>query len=497
MGLGKTPTTLAALEGLRERGTVTKPILVVALATLKSQWASEVAKFTDRKSIIIEGTPKQRAALYARARRFSYVIVNYEQVVSDWKLLKEMDFSAIVCDEASALKNFRAQRTRRIKALASGIPVRFALTGTPIENGAAEELFSIMEFVDRKVLGDFRKFDERYITRNSRGWVEGYRNLHELHESLATAMVRRTQTEPAVAPYLPETIYRPPVMVKFDRAGRDLYRRVVHDVVEALIALQESGMKSFSIDEQYGRKSKLPTAQDRILAAATARIAALRQVCVDPQVLQASAVNFFDEEIAAGGKYAAQLLGEDAFSGVTRAPKLDAVIKYTADHLSIDPTYKVIIFVTWVDAVETLVRRFRDAGIGAVPYTGQLSTKEKDKNKSLFQEKDDVRVFVSSDAGGYGVNLPQANLLINVDLPWSSGALKQRNGRVQRASSEWKTVVVQDFLMEDSIDLRQHAVVHQKTAVASAILDKEGVDEAGELALTVHGLLQFLTQAIN
>jgi superfamily II DNA or RNA helicase len=182
---------------------------------------------------------------------------------------------------------------------------------------------------------------------------------------------------------------------------------------------------------------------------------------------------------------------------VTKAPKIDAVVRYTLDHLSIDPSYKVIVFVTWLDAVDTLVSRFQASGVKAVPFTGELPRKQREDNKTAFQTDPDVRVFVSSDAGGYGVNLPQANLLINVDLPWSAGALKQRNGRVQRASSNWKSVVVQDFLMDNSLDVRQHAVVHQKTAVASALLDKEGVDSAGELVLEGESLLRFLLQAIN
>lgn len=496
MGLGKTPTTLAALEELRTQGNISKPILIVALATLKQQWSEEIAKFTDRKSITIQGTPSQRAAQYAKSRKFSYIIVNYEQVVQDWKVLKTLDFSAIVCDEATALKNFRAQRTLRLKELSRGVTYRFALTGTPIENGAAEELFSIMEFVDRRVLGDFKRFDSDFIERNHFGGIERYVNLPQLHEKLSRNMVRRTQLEPAVAPYLPKTAYRTPIYVPFDRHGLALYRRIVSDLIPVLQKLSEMP-GSFSLETHYGKQAEYKTPKDRVRGQATAMLSALRQLCVDPAVLRTSAVNFGSAEVDAGSKYAASLLEDGAFDGVLKAPKLDAVLRYASEHLSIDPSYKVIIFVTWVDAVETLVSRFAASGVTAVPYTGQLSHAQKDLNKSRFQEDPNVRVFVSSDAGGYGVNLPQANLLINVDLPWSAGALKQRNGRVQRASSNWKTVTVQDFLMSDSLDVRQHAVVYEKTAVASAVLDKEGVNEVGALELDGQSLLRFLMQATN
>jgi len=496
MGLGKTPLTLAALEELRRQGKLSKPVLVVALATLKTQWADEIAKFTDRKSIVIEGTASQRAKQYVKAQSFSYIIVGYEQVRQDWKTLRDMSFSALVCDEATAIKNFRAQRTRRIKELARKVEHRYALTGTPIENGAAEELFSIMEFVDRRVLGDFKAFDHQFIQRNSFGGIEKYVNIPDLHAKLDPQLVRRTQLEPAVAPYLPDTIYRPPIRVFFDHASRVLYTRIVRDLVPVLRQLSEmSG--GFSLDAHYGRTPDRLTHQDLVRSQASAMIAALRQLCVDPQVLQASAVHFGDDTADRGSKYAAGLLEDDALLGVTKAPKIDAVVRYTLDHLSIDPSYKVIVFVTWLDAVDTLVSRFQASGVKAVPFTGELPRKQREDNKTAFQTDPDVRVFVSSDAGGYGVNLPQANLLINVDLPWSAGALKQRNGRVQRASSNWKSVVVQDFLMDNSLDVRQHAVVHQKTAVASALLDKEGVDSAGELVLEGESLLRFLLQAIN
>jgi hypothetical protein len=121
-----------------------------------------------------------------------------------------------------------------------------------------------------------------------------------------------------------------------------------------------------------------------------------------------------------------------------------------------------------------------------------MNSKEKEESKVLFQTSKDVRVLISTDAGGYGVDLPQANLLINYDLPWSSGTAVQRNSRIRRASSTWKSVIIQDFLMEDSIEKRQYQMLNQKTAVANAIIDGEGINTKGGVDLTVGSLLNFI-----
>jgi hypothetical protein len=123
-----------------------------------------------------------------------------------------------------------------------------------------------------------------------------------------------------------------------------------------------------------------------------------------------------------------------------------------------------------------------------------MNSKEKEESKVLFQTSKEVRVLISTDAGGYGVDLPQANLLINYDLPWSSGTAVQRNSRIRRASSTWKSVIIQDFLMEGSIEERQYQMLNQKTAVANAIIDGEGINTKGGVDLTVGSLLNFIQE---
>jgi superfamily II DNA or RNA helicase len=104
--------------------------------------------------------------------------------------------------------------------------------------------------------------------------------------------------------------------------------------------------------------------------------------------------------------------------------------------------------------------------------------------------------LVSSDAGGYGVDLPQANLLVNYDQPWSAGLAVQRNGRINRTSSTWGTITIQDILVKDSIEQRQYDMLKQKGNVAGAILDGANINAKGGVDLTVGSLLDFLTNKL-
>ena len=239
MGLGKTPMTIAAIEKLRSNQELNSVTLVLCLASLKYQWQKEVAKFTDGSAIVIDGTPKQRQEQYAEIGKHKYVVMNYEQVVNDWEIIKDISFGAIVCDEATAIKGFRAKRAKKVKDLAKSVPIKFALTGTPIENGRPEELYSIMQFVDTTVLGRFDLFDRTFIVRNHFGGVQRYRNLEVLHNTMQDHTVRKSQKDEDVKPYLPDAIYREPLIIPLDSKAQKVYDMIAADLMQLLIDAKE------------------------------------------------------------------------------------------------------------------------------------------------------------------------------------------------------------------------------------------------------------------
>lgn len=493
MGLGKTPMTIAAIEGLRGQGQITKTVLVLCLASLKYQWKKEIEKFSDSSVLVIDGTPKQRTEQYAVLKSHAYVVLNYEQVVNDWETILSYEFDAIVCDEATYIKGFKAKRAKKVKELSKRIPVRFALTGTPIENGRPEEIFSIMQFVNPKILGRFDLFDKTFIVRNHFGGVQRYRNLPTLYKVLQDHSVRKSQKDDDVRPYLPDATYREPLLVKLDKASQSLYDYISKDLHGVLMEAKDLFGTNFNLAAHYGQTFDPNDPANEMRGQIMARISAMRMLCSSPQVL-VSSFNNFDNHTGKGSAYIHSL--GDLLHGISKTPKLDTTLKYLEEHLDIDDTYKAVVFTSYLDSVAEIVDRLNARGYGAVAYTGEMNAVKKEDAKVKFQTRSHIRVLVSSDAGGYGVDLPQANLLINYDQPWSAGLAVQRNGRIIRTSSQWATITIQDILIKDSIEQRQHNMLQQKKSVANAVLDGEGINSSGGVDLTVGSLLGFLTDKL-
>ena len=524
LGLGKTVLTIAAIERLMDENKVKEPGLIICLSSLKYQWANQIEKFTDgtSKALVIDGTPKKREEQYAeamdwRASGVDYIILNYEQIVNDWDAIKNLPRGFVVLDEATAIKSFRSKRSKAVKRLTSS-PYRYALTGTPIENGKPEELFSIMQFVDAGVLGRFDIFDSAFIVRNNWGGVQRYRNLPTLHEKLQEACVRKTQKDEDVAPYLPDAIHKEPVRIVFDRKGVKLYDVIKEDLIKDLDEAQNLFGASFNLISHYGYEKKRGGPEDEIRGRIMSKIGCLKMLCSHPDLLRASArkYNLVDKTVLwedededgtvamfsrmtptfgtkGGSAYASELVKSGLLDGINDSPKLEYLISYVKDFLDLNPANKVVIFATYVDMLDMIAN-----GLGpdqCRKYSGKLDAKSKENNKIAFNTDPAVRVLISSDAGGYGVDLPAANLLVNYDLPWTSGGAVQRNGRIMRASSTWPSIVIQDLIIAGSIEERQYEALQQKNALASAVVDGEGIDEQGGIPMNVGSLKEFLYMA--
>lgn len=496
LGLGKTVLTIAAVESLRDVGEVQGMTLVVCLSSLKYQWQKEIHKFSDSAAVVIDGTSNQRQEQYTKlvAHATQYVIVNYEQVVNDWDYISALQFDSLVMDEATALKSFKSKRSKRVKELSRMVDIRFGLTGTPIENGRPEELYSIMQSIDPSVLGSrFDLFDATFIVRNQWGGVERYRNLAVLNERLRTAAVRKAQTDADVAPYLPDTIEKDPLLVPLDRYGAQVYRAITMLLEEELQDAQSQFGSSWSVEQHYGVSagSRGFDPASAMRGSIMSKIGALRMLCDHPKLLVSSAAKWDPFSQDEGSKFLYQFLGDSKMLATlekAKSPKLNVLGDLVKDHLSVDDS-KVVIFCSFVEMADLIQDH-----VGGVVYTGQMSAKEKEAAKVQFQTDPETRILVSTDAGGYGVDLPQANMLINYDLPWSSGLAVQRNGRIKRASSKWPSIVIQDLLVSDSIEERQHAILRQKNAVAVAVVDGLGINTEGGVDLTAGSLAGFLRE---
>jgi SNF2 family DNA or RNA helicase len=277
-----------------------------------------------------------------------------------------------------------------------------------------------------------------------------------------------------------------------DRKAGILYKRIANDLVSDLDEAQNLYGLSFNVMAHYGLESKRGGPEDEIRGRIMSKIGCLKMLCSHPDLLRTSAVKF-NKLNGEGSAYANDLVETGALDGVVGSPKLDYLIQYVKEFLEQDEANKVVIFATYVDMLDKIATALGKDQCRV--YSGKLNAKTKEDNKIAFNNDPNIRVLISSDAGGYGVDLPAANLLVNYDLPWSSGSAIQRNGRIQRASSAWPSIVIQDILIDGSIEDRQYEMLQHKGAVASAVIDGSGIDEDGGIPMTVGSLKQFLDYA--
>lgn len=483
MGAGKTPTTIAAIEQLFTQGEIDQ-CLVVAPSALKYQWQREIKKFTDSSSLVIAGSASQREKLWRTSISSKYIIVNAESLMRDISVIPKRLWQAVVIDEATIIKSRNSKRSKMLKKLAKSVPYRYALTGQPIEN-RPEELFSIMEFVNPEVLGTFRQFDTTFIIRDHFGRPKRYRNLDLLNESMSEYLIRKTRED--IADQLPKIIHQV-IPVEFDSKGAALYRRISRDLLNELQKVVGKHGSGFNLWSHYNDPAS-NEAQGQIMS----RLTVLRMLCDNSLLVNRSAGMFRTSNGKGGSRYAMDL--DDAnLLNFSSSPKLDAVVEYIKDVLEEDTNNKVVLFSFFKENLKILQEELKTV-CGSVLFTGDMSAEEKDLAKTKFSVDAHCRVFLSSDAGGYGVDLPMANYLISYDLPWSSGKLEQREARIIRLSSQFSHVTIATFVMKGSIEERQYDMLQHKKNVNEAFIDGKNLDIKKGLTITLGTLSTFLKES--
>jgi len=214
-------------------------------------------------------------------------------------------------------------------------------------------------------------------------------------------------------------------------------------------------------------------------------------LCDNHLLVRQSSTDHADKTTVKGSQYAYDIVKRGWLEGVTKTPKLDACVEYITEVLNQDDNNKVVLFSFFKDNLR-LIQRAMAPITDSVMFMGGMSAEERDRSKQRFADDEYCRLFLSSDAGGYGVDLPMANYLISYDLPWSSGKLEQREARIIRLSSEFPHVTIATFVMQGSIEERQYDMLQLKRSVNEAFIDGKHHDNDGSLALTLDTLSGFL-----
>lgn len=487
MGLGKTVLTIDAIEELIDRDEVAGGFIICP-ASIKYQWAHMIEEFTGGEAnvIVVDGAARKRLDQYNtyHAGKAEYLIFNPEALVNDWAIISKLPRDFIVADEIQWAKNFRPKRSKRLKRLHA--TYQWGLTGQPVEN-RAEEVFSIFQWIDPKVLGNYETFDRAFIKRDSWGNVRSYVNLPTLHNVLKQHMVRRTREE--VKDQLPAVIGPVPMYIDLDVEGARLYRRIVRDLLRDLEEAFSS-FGNFSLTAFYSGDTDLGDARGRIMS----KLVCLRMLLDSPELLRRSAAHFRGEGTGnrMGSAYAQELDEAGVLDRCKSTPKLDTTVDLLCDLLDADPRNKLVIFSNFKDSLNLLSAATCHL-TEAVLFTRDVKPRDRELAKQRFASESDVRLFLSSDAGGVGLDLPAGNYLINYDLPWSAGAFAQRQSRIIRLSSQFPEVTLVSMMVRDSLDEYQDALLVQKQRIADAVIDGK-IGPKGRLTLDLQSLTTFLRE---
>lgn len=419
MGLGKTIQAIAAAALLHHLGKARR-VLVVTPASLKTEWEEQIQRFTRLPLRLLFGGRSVRTAAYDDPNPPFFTVANYEQIVAD-----SLDINArlrpdiVILDEAQRIKNWSTKTAQAVKRLESRYA--FVLTGTPIEN-RIDELRSLVDFLDPSLLGPLFRFNREYYELDERGRPAGYKNLDKLRERVKPVLLRRRKAE--VETELPDRTDHNH-FITLTPSMRDEYAGYEKSVGELV-------MKS-------KRRPLTPREQDILMVL----LNMMRMVCDSPGIIKNNPS--------------------------TECPKMDELAR-VLDELLSDDDVKVIIFSEW----EGMLRIVRDwakrNGIGHAWHTGSVPQKRRRAEILTFRSDPDCRLFLSTDSGGTGLNLQNASVVINCDLPWNPAKLEQRIARAWRKGQS-RPVTVVNLIAENTIEHGMLASLAQKSDLARGILD--------------------------
>jgi len=416
MGLGKTIQAIAACE-IMARSLGVEKVLIVCPASLKYQWKAEIEKTIDRKAQIISGLLLDRHKQYGRESFFK--IVNYDVIHRDAGVIRRLSPDLIILDEAQRIKNWKTRLARSVKDMQS--PYAMVLTGTPLEN-RLEELHSIVSFVDRHHLGPLFRLMDRHQLINSEGKAAGYKNLNELGQSLEMIMIRRHRQD--VLPQLPQRIDKNHFvpLTSEQTAVHEEYREVV-------ARLTSKWRRHHFLTEE--EKQRLMIALQK-----------MRMVC--------NSTYLIDESVDSGNKIGALEI------------QLSEILE--------NPDAKVVIFSQWLRTMELIIHFLDRRKLKYVFLHGGVPSAKRGDLIERFRIDNACRIFLSTEAGGVGLNLQQASFVINMDLPWNPAVLEQRIGRAHRMGQK-NVVRVINFIAENSIEHGILGLLQFKKSVFAGVLD--------------------------
>ena len=422
MGLGKTVQLISLLLDYIENAKVKLPSIVITPSSLALNWKSEIEKFADSlKVLVIRGNSEEREKQIKSIPKYDLVITSYDLLKRDMEVYKREDilFKYQIADEAQYIKNSNTQNAKSLKAI--NAQTRYALTGTPIENSLAE-LWSIFDYILPGYLFTYKKFKQLYEVPIMKD--NDQEAMQKLKMMIEPFVLRRVKKD--VLKELPEKSI---TVLNNEMQGEQL------EIYLSYLAQA----KQEAINEIEG--NGFEKSQIKILALLTR----LRQICCHPSL--------FLENYKGGSS------------------KLTQCIEIVKD--AIAGKHKILIFSGYTSMLNIIEGNLAKEGVSYYKLTGQTKVDERVKLVNDFNNNPNVKVFlISLKAGGTGLNLIGADMVIHYDPWWNMSAENQATDRAYRIGQK-NNVQVYKLITKNSIEEKIYELQEKKSKLIDNMLSTQ------------------------
>lgn len=421
MGLGKTIQMLSIIMDYVQNAPKTerRASIVVSPSSLTLNWQNEAAKFTNNlQTLVINGTLAERKDKIKNIKDYDLVITSYDLLKRDIDLYKEnkYQFRYIIADEAQYLKNSNTQNAKAIKKILAD--TRYALTGTPIENSLAE-LWSIFDYIMPGYLFSYKKFKSLYeipIVKD-----RDMKAMEKLKMLIEPFVLRRTKTE--VLTELPEktvTILNS----EMEEEQKNIY-------ISYLAQAREEVAQEIKVNG-------IEKSHIKILALLTR----LRQICCHPSL--------FIKDYNLGSS------------------KLNQCLEIIED--AVKSEHKILLFSGYTSMFPIIEEQLQQLNIKYLKLTGATKVDERIELVDEFNENPNIKVFlISLKAGGTGLNLTGADMVIHYDPWWNISTENQATDRAYRIGQK-NNVQVYKLITKDSIEEKIYELQQKKAELIDNML---------------------------
>ncbi len=419
MGLGKTLQIIALLSTEIKLKNKTTSI-VVCPSTLVLNWKAEVEKWCDSiKVLIINGTAEERHKKLSNYQNYDLIITSYDLLKRDVENYEDKKFKYIIADEAQYIKNSLTQNATSLKTLRGEI--KFALTGTPIENSIAE-LWSIFDFIMPGYLYNYNKFKKKFEEPILK--YEDKEALNRLKKLISPFVLRRVKKD--VLTELPEkniTVMKNEMEKEQEKIYLSYLAQTRKEVAEEL-------------SDNSFEKSKF-----KILMLLTR----LRQICCHPSL-------FIDNYDGGSGKL---------------KQCLDLIVD------AIESGHKILLFSSYTSMFEIIEKELDKLNINYFKLVGNTPVNKRIEMVDEFNNSELVKVFlISLKAGGTGLNLTSADVVIHYDPWWNVSSENQATDRAYRIGQK-NSVQVYKLITNNSIEEKINKMQERKEKLSKDVLSTE------------------------